>query len=70
MQSPIFSSVETIYPGPHLGSDGIIDSRVWFHIPVDLDIENDYITYIVFPYGGDDNEIREITVAASGSWID
>ena len=70
MGAPIFTSVESIYPGPHLGSDGRIDSRVWFHIPVDLDIENDYVTYIVFPYGGRNDEIREITVTASGSWID
>jgi hypothetical protein len=70
MQAPVFTSIDSIYPGPHIGADGKIDNRIWFHIPVDLDIENDYVTYIVFPYGAADEEIQEITVAASGSWTD
>jgi hypothetical protein len=70
MLAPVYASVDSIYPGPHVGADGRIDSRVWFHIPIDLDIENDYVTYIVFPYGAANDEIQEITVAASGSWTD
>jgi hypothetical protein len=52
-----------------MGSDGDIDPRTWFHIPIELDLEEGTITYIIFPYGGSEDEIKEVKVSATGSWI-
>lgn len=68
--APIFSSIECIYPGPHIDDKGNLDERVWFHMPIELDVDSNEVTYIIFPYGGSDDDIRELTIAASGSWID
>ena len=68
--APIFTKVESIYPGPHVDDDGKLDERIWFHIPIELDVDEGYITYLIFPYGGTNDEIKELTIAASGSWTD
>ena len=62
--APIFSNVEYIYPGPHLDSAGNLDSRIWFRMPIDLNIDAGEITYIIFPYGGSNNEVEELTIEA------
>lgn len=69
-QAPIFGGFGSIYPGPHQGSDGKIDPRTWFSIPIELDIDEGTITYLIFPHNGNQEEVKEITISASGSWID
>ena len=69
MAAPIYTEFAYIYPGPHQDSEGKIDPRTWFNIPIELNVEEGSITYLVFPYGGDDSEVKEITVVAAGSWI-
>lgn len=69
LSAPIFCNIESIYPGPHIDANGNIDERVWFQIPIDLDVDSNYITYMVFPYGAKDSEIQELTIEASGSWL-
>lgn len=66
MSAPIFSSFSSIYPGPHVDKFGHLDERVWFSIPIELDLNRGSITYLVFPHGGSDNEIQEITIEAAG----
>jgi len=66
---PIHAPMDCIYPGPHLTADGTLDDRVWFCIPFRLDPDEYTVTYLVFPYGGSDSEIQEITTEAQGSWI-
>jgi len=67
--APAFTSMDSIYPGPHVDEDGLEDTRVWFHIPVDIDVVENYVTYIIFPYGGTADEIKEVTVSATDSWL-
>lgn len=67
--APIYSTWKNIYPGPHVDDEGLFDDRVWFSIPIELDIEEPSITYMVFPFGGSPDEIKEVKVEASGSWI-
>jgi len=68
-QAPIYSSFSSIYPGPHITDDGKVDDRVWFSIPIEIDTEDSTITYLVFPYGGSEDEVRELTIEAPPSWI-
>lgn len=58
---PIYSRLDCIYAGPHLDEDGKIDPRTWFGIPIAIDDDTGTITYLVFPYGGEDQEIVEIS---------
>ena len=68
--APVFSSWDYIYPGPHTKSDGKIDERTWFSIPIELNVDNASITYLTFPYGAGEDEVRELVVDATGtSWI-
>ena len=69
MAAPIFSTFDAIYPGPHQAKDGTIDPRTWFHIPIELNIEDATITYLIFPFGGTDSEVKEVVVSAAGTWI-
>lgn len=70
MSPPIYTEFSYIYPGPHQDSNGKIDERTWFNIPIEIDVDEGSITYLIFPYGGSDEEVKEITVSAAGSWID
>jgi hypothetical protein len=74
-QPPIYSGFHSIYPGPHYNKkdseEPEIDSRVWFSIPVEFSKENFSFTYLIFPFGGTDQEITEIEIDAgviANSW--
>ena len=58
-----------ISDGPHLDDEGKIDPRIWFNVPVKLDADAGTITYIIFPYGAEDEEFQIVDVEATGSWI-
>lgn len=60
--APVFTSFDQVYPGPHINSEGKIDPRVWFSIRLYVDTDSGDIVYLVFPYGGTDDEITEVTV--------
>ena len=66
---PIYTRFDCIYVGPHVDEDGKLDPRTWFSIPIALDVDQGSITYIVFPYGGSDDEIREVVADVNGTWI-
>lgn len=66
---PIFTAWQFIYEGPHIDTEGKLDERVWFSIPVDISQENASITYLIFPFGGKEEEIEELVVEATGTWI-
>lgn len=67
--APIHAPLAYIYPGPHLDDAGKIDERIWFSIPIELNGIDNTITYLVFPFGGVDDEVKEITIEAPPSWI-
>jgi hypothetical protein len=60
-QVPIFSRFDCIYTGPHVDENGKIDPRTWFSIPISLEAEEGILTYLVFPYGGGEHEVREVS---------
>lgn len=55
----VYSLFQYIYPGPHMDKYGRFDDRIWFVLPVSVDEEDGAITYLKFPFGGDDDEITE-----------
>ncbi len=65
---PVFSPFDYISPGPHINCFGRMDNRVWFYIQVAEDGDKGTITYLKFPYGGEDHEIIEEEVSAI--WTD
>jgi len=70
IDAPIYAPMNCIYPGPHLDDAGKIDPRTWFSIPIELSVEDNSITYLVFPYGGTDYEVKEVIIEAPASWTD
>jgi hypothetical protein len=67
--APIFSLTDYIYPGPHLDKNGKIDDRIWFAILINRDVDNLNDTYLMFPYGGSEEDIAEITAENTSPWI-
>lgn len=68
-QAPTFSKFKYIYDGPHISADGVVDDRVWFSIPIEVDVEKNTITYLIFPFGAADEEIIELPFEVPASWI-
>ncbi len=60
--APAFASFDRVYPGPHIDLEGKIDPRVWFSMRLYVDATSGDVIYLVFPYGGTDDEITEVTV--------
>jgi hypothetical protein len=69
LEAPIYSLFGSIYPGPHRDAEGRIDPRVWFNIQIESRVDDGTITYLIFPYGGSEDEVHEVTISATGSWI-
>jgi len=65
---PSYATLDCIRQGPHLDDEGKIDPRIWFNLPVTLDIDNGIITYLIFPYGATEEEFQLVEVEAAGSW--
>lgn len=59
---PVFATYDYIYTGPHTDINGKLDSRIWFSIPIYLNVDDSTITYIIFPYGASAEEINEVAV--------
>jgi len=59
MNIPAFSLFKYIYTGYHLNDDGSLDSRVWFSLLVEANEEDNSLTYLIFPYGAEEEEIVE-----------
>jgi len=44
-------------------STGKFDPRVWFAIPVSLNLDSGFgVTYITFPFGASEDEIVEVSI--------
>lgn len=59
MFMPAFTSFKYIYTGYQLDQEGNIDTRVYFSIPIELNVDKNTISYLIFPYGATDDEIEE-----------
>lgn len=57
---PAFSLLKYIYRGPHLDDDGRLDDRIWFSIMVALDPSDETYTFMVFPHGAKQDELKEV----------
>jgi hypothetical protein len=67
----LYSLFKYIEKGPHIDSQGRIDDRVWFYIPVSKDTETNVVTYMKFPAGGSEEDVSEEEVGLSGYiWTD
>lgn len=56
----VYSTFKNIYSGPHLTPEGLLDDRVYFYLPLQIESDGSY-SYLVFPYGATPSEIKEIT---------
>jgi len=62
LEAPVYTDFSSIYPGPHIDLDGDIDPRIWFYVRMYMDTESGTTTYLIFPYGGTEEEMTELTV--------
>lgn len=62
VSAPIYSKFSYIFPGPHYGLSGEEDTRVWFSIPTMNNPETGVMSFLIFPAGGRDDEVREISL--------
>lgn len=53
---PCYSLYGYIYPGIDIDENDIIDLRIRFAIPYDVDVTNYKVTYMIFPMGAADSE--------------
>lgn len=53
---PCYSLFGYLYPGIDIDDEGIIDLRIRFAIPFNIDVTNFRVTYMVFPYGSSTSE--------------
>lgn len=53
---PCYSLFGYIYPGIEIDDSDIIDLRIRFAIPYDIDVSSFKVTYMVFPFGATDSE--------------
>ena len=68
----VYSLFSYIYPGPHMDEYGRFDDRIWFFIPVSIDVGNGTATYLKFPAGAEDYEIveEEVDLSTGFPWTD
>jgi hypothetical protein len=55
---PTFSLYGYIYPGIDIDENDMIDMRIRFAIPYNIDIENFKVSYMVFPLGAKYSEFK------------
>lgn len=63
--APVYTDYRYIYPGNHTNRDGKSDSRIWFSLPIKVDVKEKTVSYYVFPYGAEEDEVEEIVFNSS-----
>jgi hypothetical protein len=56
---PAYTDFGYLYPGIEIDDEGLIDLRVRFAIPFNINLDEAKVTYMVFPYGASDKEFSE-----------
>lgn len=62
---PIYAQFKYIYA--RIDVDGE-DPRIWFSFPISANEKESTITYLFFPYGGEEKEIIEIPIEVPTEW--